>query len=615
MSKETIEHMTNSAIEQAQSKKKDSAGQNGKAKRGKAKRAFPFKVDETGVYRKDSKETESGSMRTVWTRFGSELHVEALTRSDEGEDWGKALVVVDRDGKRHEWAMPNTFLAGSGETLRAELFRLGFELEPTRQAKTWLLEYLISAEPDARARCVSRIGWHGDSFILPDGQVGGDETAEKVILQSSENIDHPFNCAGSLEDWKKAVATPAQGNSRLIFALSVAFAGPLLKLAGDESGGFHFRGASSSGKSTALTIAGSVWGGGGTAGYVRQWRATENGLESVVALFSDTVPCFDELSQLDAKAAVQAAYMLANGKGKARAGLSGQARKVQTWRVLFLSNGEIGLADKIREGGGKMAAGMEVRMPDIRADAGAGMGIFENIHNAASPADFAQDFKRAAHTYYGTAGRAFVAGLLDDLPGMRDKLNTLRKEVAASMVPDGADGQVRRVADRFALVAVAGEIASGMGLTGWPAGDASDAARRCFHDWIAERGGYGSGELAEAKRRIQEAIEEHGKSRFQRWHGSNSDRMVVANRMGFVKIEGNADVEEQDVTYYLLPKPFRGILAGLDFRAIVSDLHAAGVIVDQKGNPNWPNRVPSDGGQSHRLYQLDYDTLIAAGGE
>ncbi|WP_084226712.1 DUF927 domain-containing protein [Nitrosospira sp. NpAV] len=56
------------------------------------------------------------------------------------------------------------------------------------------------------------------------------------------------------------------GNTRLVFALSVAFAGALAEIAGEDSGGFHLRGASSSGIPTALTVLGilariaAVWG-------------------------------------------------------------------------------------------------------------------------------------------------------------------------------------------------------------------------------------------------------------------------------------------------------------------------------------------------------------------
>ena len=75
--------------------------------------------------------------------------------------------------------------------------------------------------------------------------------------------------------------TFAVGNSRLTVALSMALAPPLLHVVEMEGGGLHFRGSSSIGKTTLLHVAGSVWGGGGLAGYVRRWRATDNALEGV----------------------------------------------------------------------------------------------------------------------------------------------------------------------------------------------------------------------------------------------------------------------------------------------------------------------------------------------
>lgn len=610
MSEKEIRNAVDGAVKDAKSKAKTGAGRSGKAQRKKKTRPFPFKVDESGVWRRVERDTDDGGKRTTWQRWGSELHVMALTRNDEGEDWGRLLEVVDRDRVRHLWAMPAALLAGSGDPLRGELFRLGFELEPRRDAKACLLEYLISADPEKRVRCVSRVGWHGETFVLPDGPIGAAEGGEEVILQSAEKPDHAFNVAGTLEEWQAEVAALALGNSRLVLALSAAFAAPLLALSGDEGGGFHFRGASSSGKSTALTVAGSVWGGGGTRGFVRQWRATDNALESVAALSCDALLCLDELSQVDAKAAGSAAYMLANGKGKARAGREGQARKVLEWRVLFLSNGEIALEDKIKEGGGRIAAGMEVRVIDLRADAGAGMGIFEDTHGADDPASFAQRLKKGANTFYGTAGRAFVAELVKDLAVYREGLEKLRKSFMETCLPQGSDGQVRRVADRFALVAAAGEVATNIGLTGWPTEAALSAAQRCFQDWLAERGGVGSSEVAEAKRRIAEALQLHGASRFQKWAKSTSDRMVITNRMGFVKIVGDSEIEETESTYFFMVQPLKQELAGLDFRTVVSELVAEGVIVDQDGKPNKVFHVSSGGGK-HRLYQIDRDKLTA----
>ena len=48
---------------------------------------------------------------------------------------------------------------------------------------------------------------------------------------------------------------------------------------------------------------------------------------------------------MDPKQAGEAAYMLANGKGKARASRTGDARAPASWRLLFLSSGEIGITE------------------------------------------------------------------------------------------------------------------------------------------------------------------------------------------------------------------------------------------------------------------------------
>lgn len=83
---------------------------------------------------------------------------------------------------------------------------------------------------------------------------------ERILLQTSGAIDHAYRTSGTLEGWQEHVARYAVGNSRFGLALSTAFAAPLLYPTSSESGGFHFRGGSSTGKMTALIVAGSARG-------------------------------------------------------------------------------------------------------------------------------------------------------------------------------------------------------------------------------------------------------------------------------------------------------------------------------------------------------------------
>jgi len=602
-----IDAQVKGAVKTAKAKKCAGNGQKQPAGR-KASKAFPFKVDQSGLWREVTYDKSDGTTGKKWQRIGSELHVLAFTRNEEGEGWGRWLEIVDRDGTRHLWNMPTALLMGTGEALRNELADYGFELTTGRNPRNWLLEYLANAEPSQKVRSASRIGWHGNTFVFPDEAIGPNADSELVILQNGERQDHAFNVAGTLEEWQIGVAAKAVGNSRLVLSICAGMAAPLLALTEDEGGGFHFRGASSSGKSTALGVAGSVWGGGGLRGYVRQWRATDNALESVAELSCDALLALDELAQIDPKAAGQVAYMLANGKGKARAGREGQARKSKEWRAMFLSNGEIGLADKIKEGGQRMAAGMGVRVIDLRADAGANMGLFEELHEANDPASFAQSLSAAVGKYYGTAARAWIKVLAGDAENTRTQLSKLRQQFVKQVVPKGADGQVSRVADRFALLAAAGELATAEGISGWKQGEATSAAQRCFKDWVQERGGIGSSEVADAKQRIDEAIQIDGGAKFQRWKKSNSDRMVILNRMGFAKIEGNPEVEELQYTYYFLPEPLKTLLNGLDFRTVIAGLVDIGVIVAHADKPSKVYHVPTLGSKQ-RLYEINLEAL------
>ena len=122
--------------------------------------------------------------------------------------------------------------------------------------------------------------------------------------------------------------------------ICVSLAGPLLKLAGIDGGGFHLFGKTSSGKSTLLWAAGSVWGGGGKLGFAHSWRSTDNGLEGTAAAHNDGCLPLDEMGEAKGKVVSATAYMLANGKGKNRSGPSGNARRTLEWNTMFLSTGE-----------------------------------------------------------------------------------------------------------------------------------------------------------------------------------------------------------------------------------------------------------------------------------
>jgi putative DNA primase/helicase len=184
-------------------------------------------------------------------------------------------------------------------------------------------------------------GWVKNSFVLPCASYGPDE----IVYSGDPNTG--FGVKGN---WKHNVGKLCSGNSRLVFAASVAFAAPLLRLMGIEGGGFHYRGDSSRGKTTALQVAASVCGqvatGPGQESYLLNWKSTANSFEEVAQAHNDCLMVIDELGQAEPETVGEICYTLSNGQGKAR---MGHAKR--SWRVLFLTSGEISLAEQMAKAG------------------------------------------------------------------------------------------------------------------------------------------------------------------------------------------------------------------------------------------------------------------------
>lgn len=521
--------------------------------------------------------------------------VEALTRDASGGEWGRLLVFPDRDGTEHRWAMPCAMLAKDGAELREQLLAQGLEITADPQRRRRLVEFIQAAEPGRFARCVTRAGWHGDAFVLPTLTIGAPE-GECLVFQSATPDGAKVAEAGTLEEWRDTLAAPCAGSSRLVLALSAAFAAPCLTLAGLEGGGLHLRGPSSCGKSTALAVAASVYG---PPEYRREWRATDNALESVAAMHGDALLPLDEIGQLDPRHAASVAYLLSNGQGKSRSRRDGSLRAPATWRLLFLSCGEVGLGDLIAEAGGKHRAGMEVRVVDLPADAGAGLGLFDCVPAGLAAGAFADQLKGAAASCYGTAFPAFLRALAADLERARGFLRGAMAALADELAGGDAAGQVRRVAQRFALIAAAGELATVHGLTGWPRGEAEAAARRCFADWLGARGGSGESEPREMVRAVQAFIGQHSEGRFTPMERAEDDRAPRTLARAGWRVESVEGLE-----HWVLAECWRReVCAGFDPVAVARELAARGMLKPEaEGRYTRRERVKGSG--AVRVYRL-----------
>ena len=495
----------------------------------------------------------------------SPIHIEAVTTDPSAGNYGRLLRFKTTLGSWRTWAMPMDSLRGDCSDLRGELLSMGVEIDP--HGRHLLASYLQSITPKRRMQCALQTGWAGTdfkAFVLPDEVLG--PKAPAVTYQSGERGHDEYTTAGTLAGWTASIAAMSIGNPLLTLALSSAFAGPVLARCNVESGGIHFIGDSSTGKTTAIEAACSVWGG---PNFRRSWRATGNGMEGVAALFNDSLLALDEISECDPREVGAIVYALGNGRGKQRASRTGNARAVSRWRCSVLSSGERTIGTTMAEGGHRIKAGQSVRLLDVPAQRT--YGAWDNLHQHPSGTAFSDALKLASVTHYGHAGRKFLEHLTRDHGTSFSEALDAIKAMPEFQV-SGNEGQDKRAAARFAVIALAGELATDYGVTGWPEGEAIKAAAAGFAAWRTLRG-KGNLERHQVIERIVGFIQRHGDSRFSDADSDDDQHAaMVRDRAGWWK---DTDAGRQ---YLFTAEGMREVMKGFDFNRALDTLQEAGLI-------------------------------------
>ena len=123
--------------------------------------------------------------------------------------------------------------------------------------------------------------------------------------------------------------------------------------------------------------------------------------------------------------------------------------------------------------------GQEVRIIDLPADAENGLGLFETLHGHGSADALARHLKAMAGQHFGHAATAFPDHLVANRDEVAADVKRMQEDFVTTNCPIGSDGQVKRAAGRFGLVAAAGERVTRLGILPWQRSEATRAALTC----------------------------------------------------------------------------------------------------------------------------------------
>ena len=459
-------------------------------------------------------------------------------------------------------------------------------------------------------KIVNSLGW-SLGYVTPNKVFGAPAC---IVERDFGDLDlAKYRSAGRLEQWQYNILPLCAGNSRLMFAIMCAFAGPLLAILGIGSFGFQLFGPSSIGKTIILIVGGSVWGCrvGATSqlGFSETWATTLEGVARYGRMHNDGLLLLDETRQAgidrDMGKIVPTFIMrLAQGTTKNQlVSVGGRG----DWRVVYLGSGNLSLLEIFSAAGMDFDDAYRVRFPDIFADAGCGYGVFENIHGFLNAAAFAKELQRRACTYFGTASERYLERLSQDRRDRGDWLEAgLRRQIDAYLKTSPAGSTVDgRITDNFAVPYAAGMLARHYGVVRWTPEEIAWAVLSCERahhqavtqsqtrlDPVAVVRSYIAGNLA----------------RFSQVPDPSITDQEFSNSPGFIYTDPHGSLE-----YAIPPKVFARGVTPLNPAYVLRALDTAGLLV--RGRDKYVSKVPirdsSSGGRKF-VYRIRSTILDVA---
>lgn len=356
-----------------------------------------------------------------------------------------------------------------------------------------LLENIAASTAKRELQYASQPGWTEDrrTFVRTSGAIGRDKKRILGFRRSNEDdLRGMVSHEGTIEQWKKAIATPAKHSTILMFSIAAAFSAPVLSLLERGSFGFVLFSPSRTGKTLATVFAGSVIGLGSDSA-ILTWNLTDARLQELLAEFNDSLTPIDDMmnmkgSERDRYTRIKSlAYIMAAGSGTGRH--SSFERNARRWTSIILTSNEFSVLELATRAGTEREQGETIRLIDLPATYDNAPDIFDLPPPNLSTGERTIWSKKMFDELYSSCLRQhgfvfdnFVSLLASYGPGLRKDLTALMQEFE-ELVRDEADGNLARdLASKLGAVYAAGLLAIRFDLLPWKTKQLRDVLQRCY---------------------------------------------------------------------------------------------------------------------------------------
>ncbi len=276
----------------------------------------------------------------------------------------------------------------------------------------------------------TRLGHVKGHFIHP---LIDDEIRLVIHEEGYRQLANAFKTKGNLEDYAEKVFEPIKDSPMVMTFVYASLGSILLHDFNVDPFVVDMASKTSTGKTTALRVAGSVWG---TDKLINEWNTTPIDLERKASILNSFPSLYDDTRKAKPYLLSDVVYQFSGGKSKGRGNVQ-SVDIVKNWKNILLSTGETSIVEYGNEKAGVSARVITLQDKPFNDDVNI-RSLYEGVE-----------------TNYGHLGLAFI----NQYSKQKTSYKASFKTYEDIYIDKAGDNEVmQRVARYFTVLMVAGEI-------------------------------------------------------------------------------------------------------------------------------------------------------------